>query len=206
MPGLNNIAASSASESTVDSMPTVVRPPSSIIATRSPRASRTCCAVVGDNSPNRLALGAATGRPASWINAKAMALFGIRTPTVSNPAVNRSGTCGCFGKTNVSGPGQKDRARHSAHSGHSRTSVRAISIESTWTIRGWTAGGPWQHRFFLSPQYRARWRPARTPSRSERPPVPRRESAQRRGAVPARRSPQSGRSSFPSPETLPVCL
>ena len=41
------------------------------------------------------------------ISARAMGLSGIRTPTVSNPAVNRSGTCGRFGKTSVSGPGQK---------------------------------------------------------------------------------------------------
>ena len=76
MPGLNNTASGPASERTVDSIPTVVRPPSSTIATRSPKPSRTCCAVVGESSVKRLALGAAIGTPASRISACAIGLRG----------------------------------------------------------------------------------------------------------------------------------
>ncbi len=76
MPGLNNTASGPASERTVDSIPTVVRPPSRIIATRSPKTSRTCCAVVGESSVNRLALGAAMGTPDSRISSSAMGMRG----------------------------------------------------------------------------------------------------------------------------------
>ena len=54
-------------ERTVDSIPTVVRPPSSTIATRSPKASLTCCAVVGESS--RETIGAGRGdRHAGFAN------------------------------------------------------------------------------------------------------------------------------------------
>ncbi len=106
IPGRSRRGGETASERTVDSMPTVVGPPSRIRSTRSPRASRTCSAVVGESWPKRLALGAAMGTPASRIKARASGCAGMRIPTVARPAVTMSGTCGRLGSTSVRGPGQ----------------------------------------------------------------------------------------------------
>jgi hypothetical protein len=61
---------------------------------------------VGESSVNGLALGAAMGTPAERINASASGWDGTRIPTVAKPAVTISGIDGCFGRTNVRGPGQ----------------------------------------------------------------------------------------------------
>ena len=91
---------------------------------------------------NRFALGAAMGMPACRINASATGWFGMRTPTVSRPAVTISGIDACLGSTSVNGPGHQRRASLSAASGHAVVTRRAISIESTCTISGLVAGRP----------------------------------------------------------------
>ena len=53
---------------------------------------RTWAAVVGLGLPDRLALGAAMGTPDAAIRARAAWLSGMRTATVSRPAVTSSGT------------------------------------------------------------------------------------------------------------------
>ena len=142
VPGRNRTGRSPASESTVDSMPTRVGPPSRIRSTASPKPRRTCSAVVGESRVNRLALGAAMGTPAARISASASGCEGMRRPTVGSPAVAISGTAPDFGTTSVSGPGQCRRASAPAASGHSRASERAMPIESTCTIIGLVAGRP----------------------------------------------------------------
>ena len=49
----------------VDSTPTAVGPPSRMRSMRPPRSAITCCAVVGETWPERLAEGATTGRPSA---------------------------------------------------------------------------------------------------------------------------------------------
>ena len=67
-------------------------------------------ASVGEIPVDRLALGAAMGRPACSIRSRATAGFGTRTPTVSLPAVTMSGIRAERGRTRVSGPGQNAAA------------------------------------------------------------------------------------------------
>jgi peptide chain release factor 1 len=62
---------------------------------------------IGLGLPEILALGAAIGQPALFISSKAIGLSGIRMATVFSPPVVMSGTLAFFGKTIVSGPGQK---------------------------------------------------------------------------------------------------
>ena len=54
----------------VDSTPTGAGPPSTMKSMRPPRSSITCCAVVGETWPERLADGATTGRPSRSQNAE----------------------------------------------------------------------------------------------------------------------------------------
>ncbi len=106
---------------TVDSMPTGLRPASRIKSTLPSRSFSTCSAIVGDTRFERFALGAAIGRPSASINLYARKQSGIRTPTVSPPAVTISGIRSVRGSTIVSGPHQKrcgqlrSRERPSAH-------------------------------------------------------------------------------------------
>ena len=74
-----------------------MRPPSSFI---------TAEAEVGEIRPKRFALGAAIGRPSSLQTARKTGCALWRTATVGSPLVTKSGTSACFGKINVSGPGQ----------------------------------------------------------------------------------------------------
>src|SRR5699024_12199529 len=74
---------------TVDSTPAFAAPPSNIAAIFPSISSLTCVALVGLGFPDKLALGAATGRLAAISSARAAGWLGIRIPTVSNPAVTK---------------------------------------------------------------------------------------------------------------------
>ncbi len=67
-------------------MPTAQGPPSRINDTASPRSSATCCAVVGEMRPKRLADGAAIPPPNSPRSARATGCEGTRMPTLVLPA------------------------------------------------------------------------------------------------------------------------
>jgi hypothetical protein len=64
----------------------------------------------GARAAGRLAEGAAMGREAAWMRARATGWAGTRTATVSSPPVVMRGTAPARGSTRVSGPGQKRRA------------------------------------------------------------------------------------------------
>jgi len=81
------------------------------------RSSSTWRAVVGLVCPKRLAEGAAMGTPLARNSARATACAGTRTATVCKPAVTLLGMALWLGRTRVSGPGQKVRARASAWGG-----------------------------------------------------------------------------------------
>ena len=94
------------------STPTGHGPLSTTAAIRPSSPAITCPAVVGDTAPDRLAEGAATGRPTARINASASACAGTRTANVSNPAPASSATGHVTrrGSTIVNGPGQNASA------------------------------------------------------------------------------------------------
>ena len=142
MPGRSSTVVSPATESTVDSIPTLHVPPSRIMSTALPNDTRTCSAVTGESSVNRLALGAAMGNSAARRSSRATGCAGMRNPTVSSPAVTMPGIMSRLRTTSVSGPGQKARARISARSGHSAANSRAISSDATCTIKGLVVGLP----------------------------------------------------------------
>src|SRR5207302_1025144 len=110
--------------------------------TRVRRSLMTCLARVGEIPVDRLALGAAIGRPASRISHRATAVEGTRTPTVSWPAVTMSGMIEDRGRTIVSGPGQKRSASLPARSGQVVTHSRAWALSARWTIKGFDGGRP----------------------------------------------------------------
>ena len=99
----------------------------------------TCAAVVGLGRPERFALGAATGTPARRIRSRATP-SGIRTATVSRPAVTREGTRDFFERTRVRGPGQKRAMSFVAGAGTFRATFRSIVRSLTWTITGLSCG------------------------------------------------------------------
>ena len=113
-PGRSSTGSPSVNATIVLSMPTSHAPPSRIIATASPRSSATCCAVVGETWPKRLADGAAMPSPPSAANAASNACAtgcdGMRRPTLSWPPVMASSTCAARGRISVSGPGQNAAA------------------------------------------------------------------------------------------------
>ena len=95
---------------TVDSTPTAENPPS-IIAGILPFISlKTCPAVVGEGLPERLADGAAIGKPHFFITALAVLWLGILIPTVSSPPLVTSGMISLLGSIMVSGPAQNSSA------------------------------------------------------------------------------------------------
>ena len=94
----------------VDSTPTTQGPPSTTPSILPSMSSMTSAALVQLGRPERLALGAATGTPASRRMAKVTGWLGQRTATVSSPAVVASGTSSLRFKMMVSGPGQNFRA------------------------------------------------------------------------------------------------
>ena len=177
------------------SMPTSHAPPSRIIATAPPKSSSTCCAVVGETWPNRLADGAAMPVPPRSANAASNAFAtgcaGMRRPTLSWPPVTASPTCAARGRISVSGPGQNAAASLRAPSGNSRaqrsTCRRVAQMHDDRMIGGPSLGREYPvHGIGIA----ARRRPGRRPFRSGRrrvlrqpvvapPAPPRRPSAPR---------------------------
>ena len=98
---------------------------------RLPSPASTWWAVVGDTASERLALGAASGMPASAISRRASGWSGHRRATVEPPAVTMSGTRGPRGTTTVTGPGQNRVATASAVAGQAAASDRAIAMSAT---------------------------------------------------------------------------
>src|SRR5262249_38625917 len=99
---------------TVDSNPTSVGPASRIISTLPESDWRTWCAVVGEISPERFALGAAIGKPVARINCLATGWLGIRKATVAPEADTIFGNAIFRLSPKVSGPGQNRCANSSA--------------------------------------------------------------------------------------------
>ena len=98
--------------------------------------------MVGLGRPEVLALGAATGVPASSISLLATGSDGIRTATVSSPPVVPFGTLPLFGKISVSGPGQNASISFFPASGISRTRGSMSSFFAMWAMRGLSDGRP----------------------------------------------------------------
>ena len=127
----------------VDSIPIPTGPPSRIISISPDRSSATCSAVVGEGRPERLALGAAMGRRAASISARAAGCTGKRTATVSSPAVTAMGTASDFGKISVMGPGhQASISARAAGDGSTAISGASWSIWLMCTINGLSPGRP----------------------------------------------------------------
>src|SRR5699024_9520692 len=105
--GVESTGYSPVQSITVDSTPTFAAPPSNIAAIFPSISSLTCVALVGLGFPDKLALGAATGRLAAISSARAAGWLGIRIPTVSNPAVTKLATVPLLFRTYVIGPGEK---------------------------------------------------------------------------------------------------
>ena len=97
---------------------------------------------MGLGIPERLAEGAARGRPAARMTCRATGWEGIRTATVGNPAVTSPGTQGAWGKMMVSGPGQQASASRRAFSGMAVTRGAQSSSAAICTIRGLSIGRP----------------------------------------------------------------
>src|SRR6266446_6324168 len=125
---------------TVDSTPTGVGPPSRISSMRPSRSSRTCSARVGLGHPERLADGAAMGRPLASISARATGWDGTRAATVSSPPVVMSGTVAARGRTRVRGPGQKRAATSRARRGTRAATLSSAAALARWTINGLPRG------------------------------------------------------------------
>jgi hypothetical protein len=142
MPGRKRRGGELARSSTEDSMPTFDGPPSTMRGMRPPKSFRTCSALVGEIWLERLALGAASGKPHSRMTAWMKGWSGHRTPTVGPLAVTTSGICGERGRTRVNGPGQNASASLPACGGQSETQRRASSRLATWTMMGLCDGRP----------------------------------------------------------------
>ena len=97
---------------------------------------------MGLGRPDRLADGAAMGSPLARIMALATGWEGIRTATVSRPAVVASGIRGSRGRIIVSGPGQNRSANLRALSGTSRTTSLSAGRSAMCTISGLSFGRP----------------------------------------------------------------
>mmetsp|Transcript_373 Transcript_373/g.1068 ORF Transcript_373/g.1068 Transcript_373/m.1068 type:complete len:223 (-) Transcript_373:13-681(-) len=126
-------------------MPTSQPGASSTAISCVPRSSSTCCAVVGETCPKRLAEGAATGTAASVSMATATACAGQRTPTNPVPAETQSGSEAAALATRVSGPGQKAVASTStmvAVALSASKSCSAMSGVGTCTMSGSVSGRP----------------------------------------------------------------
>ena len=155
----------------VDSTPTWVAPPSSTASMRPSRSPSTWSASVGLTRPERLAEGAATGRPACCRSAWARGWAGTRRPTLSRPARARSEIVqvGATGTTRVSGPGQNASAscravssnRPCDASGFEAVEMGDQRVEARALLGGIDAARP--------PPHRSHRRRGRRPSRSGRP-------------------------------------
>src|SRR6267142_2741730 len=127
MPGRNSRGGVAVNSTTADSIPTWDWPPSMMRGILFPRDFWTCEALVGESWLERLALGAARGKPHSLMTAWMKGWLGQRTPTVGPPAVTRSGISFDRGRTRVNGPGQNVRASFFAMGGQCETQRCVIS-------------------------------------------------------------------------------
>jgi len=130
----------------VDSTPTLQGPPSSTSAIGPgslPKESSTCSAAVGLSLPDRLALGAASGRSVARSSRRATGCAGTRMARLSSPALASSdtGQLSRRGRTRVSGPGQNRAASRSARAS-SLTSDDATAASGRCTISGLKLGRP----------------------------------------------------------------
>ena len=105
-PGLNTSGMLTLTSIMVDSKPTLESSEAISISIRPFISLYTCSALVGLGLPERLALGAAIGVLQSRINSLASSSSGIRTATVSSPAVVSKGMPSFFLRIKVMGPGQ----------------------------------------------------------------------------------------------------
>ena len=135
---------------TVDSTPMPQLPPSRIPATLPVISSATSCALVGLGLPDTLALGAAMGQPAARMRAAATGWDGIRTATVSSPAVTMSGTSSDRGTTMVRGPGQNVSIRARALAFNPLVKGYICSVSAICRISGLSAGRPLAANIFAT--------------------------------------------------------
>ena len=118
-------------------------PPSRMRSTSSPSDFRTCSAMVGESSVNRLALGAAIGTWHSASSAKANAFAGTRRPTVGNPAVTMSGNKSALGQHQGQRAGPESRAKLLGHGRpFDRECPRTLAGLPHEQSAGWWTGGP----------------------------------------------------------------
>ena len=97
--------------------------------------------------PDKFALGAAIGQPASRINSSVVELAGKRIPTVDRPLVTKSGTILAFGRIIVKAPGQNARNNFSAV-GEISATVDAMSRPLTSKLKGLSDGRPLATKIF----------------------------------------------------------
>ena len=115
----------------VDSRPTGVGPPSRIRSTRPSRSASTCCAVVGETWPERLAEGATIGLPNAASSVARDRMRPARAPRWCRGRRSqdrRPGSRAAFGSTSVSGPGQKAAASRSASHRTRASAPRRVGV------------------------------------------------------------------------------
>ncbi len=134
-PGRRMAGTGEAKSKTVDSRPARHSPPLIISGILPCISANTCSASVGLGRPERLALGAATGRAASRSSCKAAGWAGIRRPTVFRPPVVTAGSA------KVSGPGQKAVIKRRAR-GETSANSSACHSSAICTISGLSEGRP----------------------------------------------------------------
>ncbi len=120
----------------VDSTPTLHAPPSITPSMRPCNCCHTASAEVGLIFPNKLALGAAKGKPLSAIMRRAKSWSGQRTATVGNPALIKSEMLFFLGKTTDNGPGQNLSINFWALAGTNSATNSTCSAWDKCTIRG----------------------------------------------------------------------
>ncbi len=143
-----------------------------------PMLSRTCCAVVGESSVKRFALGAAMGTPASRIRCQRDRLAGMRMPTVVHSGGQPIRNMRLFGQYQRQRPGPKFTCQvFSSLRPFAHQAARHFDRISREQSEDWSAAGPLPRRFYRSPRDPGHWPRARTPSRWETPPARLRGSA-----------------------------
>ena len=135
-PCLNILKGLSVTSITVDSIPILALPPSSIISTWPSISDNTSSTETGGLLPDRFALGATTGTPAFFINKNAIILSGILRPIFSFLLLNA---------TKVKGPGQNLLATLSASFERLISNCRNESKSAMCTLNGLSCG-----LFFIS--------------------------------------------------------
>lgn len=137
--------------STVDSVPPGHLPPLMMRSTCSPNCSRTSSAVTGLDLPERLALVPTIGVPSPRMSAMGTGWLGMRTATVSPPAVTEPGTQGLFRKTSVRPPGRNRSANCHAISGTTLATFKRSDFSASRRGRGGCEGAFLPYRFYRLP-------------------------------------------------------